>query len=158
MKAASRSEFGFTDPQNTKNSDRTTYWHQNEPEDIRGVSESKDRFGRALTAGDFDDDGRDDLAVGVPRESIDDVDQAGAVNIIYGSAYGLVEEGNQIFHQKADGIENASPEAEDRFGNTVVSGDFDGTGYADLAIGVGWEDVNSTQDAGCVHVLYGLRR
>ena len=35
----------------------------------------------------------------------------------------------------------------------AVAADFDRDGYADLAIGVSWEDVGSTQDAGAVNVL-----
>ena len=45
-------------------------------------------FGAALAAGDFDGDGRDDLAVGVPGESVGAVDDAGAVNVLYGTASG----------------------------------------------------------------------
>ena len=46
-------------------------------------------------------------------------------------------------------------EAGDGFGRTVVSGDFDGDGYADLAIGAAQENVGSVSDAGAVTVMYG---
>ena len=46
-------------------------------------------------------------------------------------------------------------EAGDQFGAVLTTGDFNGDGYADLAVGVPGEDVGSISDAGAVHVLYG---
>ena len=43
------------------------FWHQNSP-GVLDASEDGDSFGRALTVGNFNGDGRDDLAVGVPEE------------------------------------------------------------------------------------------
>ena len=40
------------------------------------------RFGIRAT-GDFDNDGYDDLAIGVPGEAIEDKSNAGAVNVLY---------------------------------------------------------------------------
>src|SRR6476620_3661770 len=45
--------------------------------------------------GDFNGDGRDDLAVGVPSESVGSASEAGAVNVLYGGAGGLSATGNQ---------------------------------------------------------------
>lgn len=42
------------------------------------------RFGDALAVGDFDHDGRDDLAISVPAKAGD-----GAVHILYGGSTGL---------------------------------------------------------------------
>ncbi|WP_293653008.1 FG-GAP repeat protein [Thiolapillus sp.] len=39
--------------------------------------------GRALSSGDFNGDGCDDLAIGTPDEGIESVHGAGAVNILY---------------------------------------------------------------------------
>ncbi len=62
-------------------------WQQNSA-GISEAAESGDSFGAALTAGDLNADSRDDLAVGVPSETIGTTN-AGAVNVIYGSGAGL---------------------------------------------------------------------
>ncbi len=104
--------------------------------------------------GDFNGDGYTDLAIGAPGESVDGVGSAGAVHVLYGSAAGLTAAGNQLWTQNSAGIQNTCEEL-DNFGNAVVSGDFNGDGYDDLAIGVRREDIGAIVDAGAVHVLYG---
>ncbi|MCB0978520.1 MAG: FG-GAP repeat protein, partial [Acidimicrobiales bacterium] len=44
---------------------------------------------RGIAHGDFDGDGVDDLAIGVPGENVGSVVDAGVVNLIYGSRSGL---------------------------------------------------------------------
>jgi hypothetical protein len=56
-----------------------------------------DLFGSALAAGDFNHNGFGDLAVGVQREDIGTLDEAGAVDVLYGSAAGLTGAGSQLF-------------------------------------------------------------
>jgi hypothetical protein len=51
----------------------------------------------------------------------------------------------------------ASPSRGDWFGQTLAAGDFNGDGYADLAISVAYEDSGAI-DSGTVHVLYSTRR
>lgn len=58
-----------------------------------------DRFGSALASGDFDRDGFADLAVGVPGDWVGDVENAGAVNVLYGSQKGLTAAGDQLWSQ-----------------------------------------------------------
>ena len=41
-----------------------------------------------LAAGDFNNDGRDDLAIGSPGEDIGNLADAGAVSVIYGTGPG----------------------------------------------------------------------
>jgi hypothetical protein len=121
---------------------------------------SDDLFGSALAVGDFDFDGYDDLAVGIPGYRVTlgggggSFEGAGAVLVLYGSASGLGDAGAQIWHQGGNGIIGA-PEAGDNFGMSLAAGDINGDFFDDLAIGVPNEDVGAIQDAGAVNVVYG---
>jgi FG-GAP repeat len=99
---------------------------------------------------DFDNDGADDLAVGVPFEDVGGALDAGAVNVLYGSGGGLTGAGSQQFTQVG-----SAPETDDLFGAALASGDFDNDGFADLAVGALFENVGATAAAGAVSVLYG---
>jgi hypothetical protein len=107
----------------------------------------------ASTPCDFDGDGYADLATGVPFEDVRGVKDAGAVQVLYGSATG-VSARDQLWHQGKPGIKGAL-EKGDRFGEVLACGDFDGDGSADLAVGMPYEDVGSVYRAGLVQVLYG---
>jgi hypothetical protein len=117
-------------------------------------AEEGDQFGGALVAGDFDHDGFADLAVSVASEDVGGIIDAGAVNILYGSAAGLTGSGSQYFTQDSPGV-GGNAEEFDSFGGVLAAGDFDHDGFADLAIGTPNEDVGSPFDAGAVNVLYG---
>jgi cytolysin (calcineurin-like family phosphatase) len=132
-------------------------WSQDSP-GIKGAVEDNDQFGYALAIGDFDCDGYDDLAVGVPKEDLEgnSKDNAGLVNVIYGSAGGLTASGDQEWTQDNDGAPGAV-ESDDHYGWALAAGDFDGDGCDDLAIGSPKEDLNSggNDNDGMVVVLYG---
>jgi hypothetical protein len=128
-------------------------WHQNS-DGILETAEPEDVFGSALAAGDFDGDGFDDLAVGVDGEGVaPSVENAGAVNVLYGSASGLTGLGDQVFHQNTEGVLGEAG-VDDLFGSALTACDFNGDGIADLAIGVLLEDVSGVNQ-GAVNVLYG---
>ncbi|MFN7943675.1 MAG: Calx-beta domain-containing protein [Thermoanaerobaculia bacterium] len=130
---------------------------------IVGGAETDDHLGAALAVGDFDADGVDDLAIGVPDENVDlsrggsSAGNGGAINVLYGiAAFGLNAAGNQLFDQESpSGMPDAS-EDDDFFGDALAAGDFDGNGAADLAVGVPGEGVLGGHTAdGAVDVLYG---
>src|SRR5256885_154011 len=129
------------------------FWRQNSP-GILGTSEGGDNFGYALAAGDFNGDGSDDVAVGVPIERVGGVNNAGAVNVLYGGAGGLSATGNQLWSQDSPAVLDAA-EAHDGFGSVLAAGDLNGDGRDDLAIGVVNEKLGIVGGAGAVNVLYG---
>jgi hypothetical protein len=116
--------------------------------------EPDDSFGFAVAAGDFDADGRDDLGIGAPFESVGAVRFAGAINVIFGSSGGLVAAGSQLFHQGSAGVAS-DPEESDTFGFALATSDFGDDGFVDLAVGVAAEGVGTVPGAGAIHVLPG---
>jgi FG-GAP repeat len=133
-------------------------WDRDSP-GIRGEAKIADRFGHSLVAGDWNGDRWSDLAIAVPQGP--PKRGGGAVNVLYGSAVGLIAAGNQLWNQDSPGIENrrecAPAESNwcDLFGWAVGGGDFDGDGFDDLAVGVPGEDLAHVVDMGAVHVIYG---
>ncbi|MFN0060419.1 MAG: hypothetical protein ACKVX7_18335 [Planctomycetota bacterium] len=133
--------------------------------DILGAVEASDLFGSAFAVGDFDDDGAEDLAIGVPGEAVGALASAGAVNVLYGTFLGLTQFGNTIitlneFDPLAGSLPSSS-EADDEFGFSLAGGDFDGDGYADLAVGAPGKNIPSTcsnpavTNAGAVFTIFG---
>jgi hypothetical protein len=127
--------------------------------DIEEVAEPIDSFGFSLSSGDYNDDGRDDLAIGATSEDIGSAIDAGAVHIIYGSSVGLSATSvlaDQLWTQDSADIEEVA-ELNDVFGVTLSSGDYNNDGRGDLAIGVPFEDTDPgpIDTTGAVHVIYG---
>jgi hypothetical protein len=113
-------------------------------------------FGDVLAAGDFDGDGRDELAIGAPLYdnivNLLPIDSSGRVFVYEYEGGSWSVTGS--FSQSVDGIDD-SPEPSDLFGSALVAADFGNDGYDDLAIGVRLESIGVVAAAGAVHVLYG---
>jgi hypothetical protein len=125
-------------------------WSQASP--IWDAAEAGDKFGAAWSAGDFDNDGFDDLAVGVPGEN----SNAGAVNVLYGSVDGITNANNRLFWQNTPGVPGDA-EPLDGFGYALAAGDFDNDGFDDLAVGAPLDASLAAGGArgGSVTILYG---
>lgn len=152
--------------ENGLSADNHQFWHQ---DNIANVSaQQEDMFGFALAAADFNGDGYDDLAIGVPGETVDGREHAGAVNILYGSNDGLtvdVQKYKHVWTQRSSICPRMSGRAEenDHFGYALTAADFNGDWpYEDLAVGVPYETLEPTgqpaiTQAGAVNVLFGSR-
>jgi hypothetical protein len=118
------------------------------------ILEERDNFGLSISAGDFNNDGKDDLAVGVPLENFGGFSNVGIVQVIYGSSSGLSPSAvlpDQLF-LLADG---STPGNNDLYGLTLSAGDFTNGEEDDLAVGAPTKSLGSSTNAGIVHVLYG---
>lgn len=130
----------------------TSYFIDQDTTGMLDQAESSDDFGSALTAGDFDHDGFADLAISVPGEGVNGQAEVGAMQIVYGSAVGLVPGGNQFWPESLLG---GSQDARDFVGAALAAGDFDGDGFDDLLIGMPADDFVAAADAGQVFAVHG---
>ena len=93
-------------------------------------AEALDAYGRALAAGDFDGDGYDDLAVGIPSNDAvvgSTVISMGGVHLHYGlpNELGRLQPvAEYSFSQAPGGLLPGSPAAGERFGEALAFGDF----------------------------------
>ncbi|WP_149552197.1 FG-GAP and VCBS repeat-containing protein [Streptomyces marokkonensis] len=106
----------------------------------------------AKYADDFNGDGYRDYAY---SSGVTDAgsDGSGTVGIIYGTATGP-DGRKQNITQNSAGIPGAN-EAGDFFGGKLAGADFNGDGYADLAVAVPGEDVGTVSNQGAVVILWG---
>ncbi|MGV9842166.1 FG-GAP-like repeat-containing protein [Streptomyces fungicidicus] len=89
---------------------------------VPGSAEAEDTFGDALAAADLDADGYTDLVVGAPGED----GGSGSVTVLWGSADGL---------RAGTTVQAPTAAARDNWGRLLTTGDFDGDGHTDLAVG-----------------------
>ena len=121
---------------------------------VPGSAASGTMLGAALVIGDFNADGYDDIAIGVPFATISGEAGAGSVVTIEGSNSGLDTASAELLHQNnLQVFWNAT--ADTWFGSYLASGDYADVGGASLAIGVPGQLVGLNEDAGAVHVVYG---
>lgn len=105
-------------------------------------------FGASVSiGGDLNGDGFSDLVVGAESQDGEEVDE-GAVYIYYGGAAGIPTE-------PSIELRTPSHQSRSKFGISVESsGDFNGDGYSDLAVGAEWMD-GEARNEGAVYVYFG---
>jgi hypothetical protein len=91
---------------------------------VSGTAVENDYLAWALAAGDFDGDGRDDLAVGVPGVALDLQGDSGEVVVLYGSAEGLTGDGQGLF----DATDLGDAATGQFFGGSLAAADLDPAG------------------------------
>jgi hypothetical protein len=107
---------------------------------VPGTSEEGDKFGGALAAGDITGDGKDDLAVGLPDESLGSATLAGGVIVFKGSTTGVVTGTGALWiDQNSSGVPGTA-ETDDGFGWALTIGKVNTDKYADLIIGTPFEN------------------
>ncbi|MET7359227.1 FG-GAP-like repeat-containing protein [Streptomyces sp. NPDC005562] len=105
---------------------------------------------------DIDGDGYGDFVTRDIGDNFEDMpSQKGAIIVRYGAASGLSDRTTKI-NQDSAGVPGAG-ETGDEFGAAISAGDVNGDGFADVAVGVPGEDIETTADAGSVVLLKGSR-
>jgi hypothetical protein len=145
-------------------------WNSNSP-GVPHKSAKGDEWGFSLAAGDFNGAINpstglriDDLVVGIPNNTpnppptFKDIKNAGTMTVLYGSPTGLTSNGSLSFDQTTDGMSAQKELPNEHLSYTLAVGDFNGDGFADVAIGIPFRNLGATQnitEGGGVGILYG---
>ena len=105
---------------------------------VPGASTGYEHFGSALTTGDFDGDGRDDLAIAGRGGSEEHGSAAGGVWVMRGTSGGL---------RPGPALRDPLGSPSSAFGAALAAGDFDGNGTDDLAVGAVGQAVTTAAGA-----------
>ncbi len=118
-------------------------------DDTINAAQAGAAFGWSLASGDFNNDGRDDLVVGIPLKDVSGFAQHGLIEVLYGSVTGITSVGAQLFSQVSFGSSN---NVGDQFGLCVAAGNPNGDAFDDIAVGAPYRGANNN---GRAYVAYG---
>ena len=121
---------------------------------IQDKIEEFDRWGSVLTIGDFDGDGRQDLAIGTPAEGTGALLRSGAITILYGSNSGLIGRGSTTIHQNHGALQLDAQHA-DHWGESLGALDLNGDGKSELLVGASGKSIGTQFDSGMVSLFWG---
>lgn len=115
-----------------------------------------DAFGSSLVAADLDQNGFDDLVVGAPKKDIGTKVDSGGAEIFRGTT-GSILVGHSLLAQNPLTPVSAS----DKFGASMIVGDFNGDHTGDLVVGApnhlnSWNALYGGMTAGAIDVFSGL--
>ncbi|WP_203862641.1 FG-GAP repeat protein [Plantactinospora mayteni] len=115
-----------------------TLINQNSP-NVSDGAEAGDKFGAALSVGDVDGDGADDLAVGVPGEDAGGGIGQGAVHVFLGGPSGL-DSALDLFFTENHALIAANGQFDEQFGAAVRFLDVSNDGKPELLVTAPHED------------------
>ncbi|MET8580417.1 FG-GAP-like repeat-containing protein [Streptomyces collinus] len=108
--------------------------------------------------GDINGDGYGDVVLGDPTDPgtvKKSGHKGGQISVWYGGPNGPdPAQTPTVIHQDTAGVPG-SGEADDMFGSAIGTGDINGDGYGDVAVGAPGEDLGKVGEAGAVTVLFG---
>lgn len=117
-----------------------------------GKTVDSEYHGSPTASGDFDGDGRDEIAVGAYFSPVDGLVNAGLVYVFDRASNGVWSVQGTI--RAGDNYPGAAQEYA-HFGSSLAAGDFNGDGFDDLAIGIVDQGIGSAANAGAVMIVYG---
>lgn len=116
------------------------------------------RYGAAVTYGDFNGDYRMDAVIGAPGTA----DNAGSVHVIYGSRDNKGRDGRiglQLAATRGDDLMDRRwvGDKGETLGSAIAAADFNGDGFSDLAIGAPNKTVQDQVESGAVYIYFGSK-
>ena len=124
---------------------------------ISGNNDPNDRFGSRTTFGDFNGDGLDDLVITAPQKDVNGIEDAGMMWVLPGLPQGMGTTNIATSFDLSMFIPNEYISSGDRWGEMVVSGDFNGDSFEDIAVSAPQSDIRNRNDVGQIVILYGSK-